>query len=81
MKFPVYSVRDLKVGFGFPYVSQSDPYAVRDFKRQLLQSEIMSFCPADYQLFKIGSFDTDKGSIESILPELIFDGGEYNALA
>lgn len=79
MEFPVFSVRDLKVGFGFPFVSQSEPYAVRDFLRQLSQNDSMSFSPADFQLYKIGNFNTDTALIEVCTPQLLVDGGSSNA--
>lgn len=75
MKFPVYSDRDLKVGFGFPFAAPNDGYAARNFRLRYSDGD-MARCAADFQLFRVGEFETDTGEILPCLPVLILDGGD-----
>lgn len=75
MKYPVFSYRDNKVGFMTPFVDQNDDAAIRGFSYAINTREgVMNFAPADYDLYKIGVFDTEKGTIDSMLPEMIVSG-------
>lgn len=75
MKYPIYSIRDLKVGFGFPQCDQSDQTAIRGFSFAVNTGDgMMGYQPKDYDLYKIGEFDTEKGTIEGIIPELVANG-------
>lgn len=75
MKYPVFSYRDLKVGFGMPVVDQNEAAAVRGFSYAINGRDgIMGFSPSDFDLYKIGVFDTEKGTIEAVTPELVVSG-------
>lgn len=76
MKYPVFSYRDKLVGFGSPVVDQNDVSAVRGFSYAINNSDgIMNFQPDNFELYKIGVFDTDKGTIYALdIPELIVSG-------
>lgn len=75
MKYPIYSYRDSKVGFGSPVVDQNDQTAVRGFAYAINGRDgIMNFQPGDFDLYKIGFFDSEKGTLESMLPELVVSG-------
>lgn len=76
MKYPVYSYRDQKVGFGQPIVDQSDAAAIRGFSFAMNNKNgIMNFSPKDFDLYKIGEFDTIKGVfIPEKVPVLIMSG-------
>ena len=76
MKYPIFSVRDIKVGFGIPYVEQTDASAIRGFSYTVNAREgVMNFSPKDYDLYKVGEFDTDKGVIIAAkLPTLMVSG-------
>ena len=75
MKYPIFSVRDIKVGFGIPYVEQTDASAIRGFSYTVNAREgVMNFSPKDYDLYKVGEFDTDKGTVKNITPVLIVSG-------
>lgn len=76
MKYPIFSVRDIKVGFGIPYVEQTDASAIRGFSYTVNAREgVMNFSPKDYDLYKVGEFDTEKGVIiASKLPTLMVSG-------
>lgn len=75
MKYPVYSMRDLKAGFGIPEISANDATAKRTFSYRINQiGTEVAFSPADYQLFRIGEFDLDKGELIPAMPVLVAEG-------
>lgn len=77
MKYPIYAVRDIKVGFNQPMTDINDNTAERNFAYAVNNpaNGIMNFVPKDYDLYKIGSFDTETGLIESEkVPVLICSG-------
>lgn len=75
MKYPMFCVRDNKVGFQVPFCDQNELAAVRGFAFSINGNDgIMNFSPADYDLYKIGEFDTEKGTIESDIPTLVVSG-------
>lgn len=75
MKYPVYSYRDQKVGFMPPQCDQSDQSAVRGFSYAINGNNgMMHFSPKDFDLYKVGEFDTDNGTIEPCTPVLIASG-------
>lgn len=75
MKYPIYSYRDLKVGFGAPATDMNDQSAIRGFSYAINNPGIMNFSPKDYDLYKIGEFDTEKGIITGFeVPQLVVSG-------
>lgn len=76
MKYPMYAIRDQKVGFMVPPMcDQSDQSAVRNFSYSINGNDgVMNYSPADFDLFKIGEFDTEKGEIIPCMPENICSG-------
>lgn len=72
MKFGVYAVRDTLNGFGTLMCDHSDATASRSFKYAMNQEG--SF-PRDYDLYKIGTYDCDSGTVVSFeFPELVLRG-------
>jgi hypothetical protein len=70
MKYPVFAIRDSKVGFMAPTVEQNAPAAVRNFEHAVLNSaSLMNSHPGDYDLYEIGSFDSDSGELEKSMPK------------
>lgn len=66
MKYPIYSMRDSKVGFGTPFVETSDVTAQRGFAFAINNKDgIMGFSPSDFDLYRLGWFDTESGQIGS----------------
>lgn len=66
MRFPLYSIRDTKAGsFQNPVVSANDFTVSRSFAESIVtrRDPIISFSPADFDLFQIGEFDTDTGIV------------------
>lgn len=69
MKFGVYSIRDSKTGFMAPTVEVNDQVALRNFSHAIMQSESILFTHAgDFELFKVGEFDSDTGYVDAIVP-------------
>lgn len=86
MKLCLYSMRDLKGGFTPPNADVNDATALRNFAFAVNNSDsVMNFQPQDFQLFKVGEFDSEIGIVFSIDPPvLIADGnsvygGNYSA--
>ena len=78
MRYPIYSIRDLKGEFYSPSIQQNEPSAKRWFA-QLVNTEqtMMNFAPNDFELYMIGVFDATKGVVESLeLPEFVVRGSE-----
>nr|DAF77343.1 MAG TPA: DNA binding protein [Microviridae sp.] len=64
MKFGVYAVRDLKVGFQSVTIQPNDAVAVRGFESTVINSDSVLFTHAeDFSLFKLGEFDQDSGRL------------------
>lgn len=76
MKYPMYSIRDKKTAFGFPFTETNDGTAKRGFTMAINSGEgVMSFAYGDYELYRIGEFDTDKGVIFALdIPVLVCSG-------
>lgn len=76
MKYPIYCVRDNKVGYEPSLLlDMNDASILRGFGFQINnRNGIKSYSPADYDLFKVGYFDTESGQLESIVPEFLTNG-------
>lgn len=69
MKCPLYAVRDRKTGFLSPMVDTNDEAAKRNFAFAVQSSQPMFLAfPDDYELYRIGEYDTDSGEVFSVLP-------------
>lgn len=75
---PIYSIRDLKVGFTQVVVDDNDETAKRGFCMAICHDHgLRGFASADFQLYKVGSFDTQTGVITcDSIPVLLMDGQE-----
>ncbi len=76
MKYPVYAWKDVKIGFGAPKLALNDEVAKREFGYELnREGSIMQYSPADYELYKIGEYNTDNGHFDSLtLAEYLVNG-------
>ena len=64
MKFGLYAVRDVKVGFQSISVQPNDAVAVRGFESTVINSDSVLFTHSeDFSLFKLGEFDQDSGRL------------------
>lgn len=78
MKYPVYCIRDIKVGFDPQFfVQDNEVAAVRGFKFVLSNENAMQGkFPEDYELYQVADFDTISGVMESVNPpKFIVSGG------
>lgn len=72
----VYAIKD-KVAdqFGNIFCDQSDVQASRGFSYAVNAKDgLMNFAPDDYELFRLGQYDSEKGEISSITPKFICSG-------
>ncbi len=64
---PTYSIRDQKTQeFLHPITSVNEETAVREFYNTLEQVPLMRTHPKDFDLYYLGSFDTDSGILNPV---------------
>lgn len=74
-KYPIYTIRDKVKGFDPQLLlDMNEQSAVRGFSYRINNADFMNFTPADYDLFYVGTFDTESGEIETELPRFIVNG-------
>lgn len=67
MKSNIYAVRDLKVGFMHPQIESNNGSAIRNFEIACNNpNSLFHTHPEDFQLFEIGTYDTDTGVFENL---------------
>lgn len=78
MIYGIYSMRDKHTGFVSPTFDLNDQTASRNFSMALTKSDgILGFAPSDFDLYCLGSFDTDTGVIvPASLPQLVLTGSQ-----
>lgn len=77
MKYNLYAMRDSATReFLSVTVDKNDDSAIRNFDYAVLNNPQLRFMPSDFALYKLGSYDSDSGKIESIPPEVIRLGTE-----
>lgn len=75
---PIYAIRDKKVGFMSPMVDQNDETAKRNFAFAVQHNDSMFMAfPDDYDLYRIGEFNSESGEIVSALPEFICSARQF----
>lgn len=68
----VYSIRDVKSVWMNPFVDDNDEIARRGFCYAIASKpDIIGFSPKDFALYRIGTFCTHNGKMESCIPVLI----------
>lgn len=70
MKYPVYAIKDQKFAFSAQLIcEQNDQTMARGFGFMVNNPDsVMNYSPKDYDLFKVGEFDTDTGEITKVWP-------------
>lgn len=64
MIYGMYSVKDLKTGYLPPTYDMNDLSAMRNFEHACMNEDSLFFThSSDYQLFKVGTFDTETAEI------------------
>lgn len=75
MKFGVFSVHDRLSGYGTLTVEVNDQVAYRNFEHAVLNGGSVLFSHAqDYELRRVGYFDSEIGALSSCDPETIAAG-------
>lgn len=76
MKYGVYSMFDAKTGFLTPTVDINDDSAIRNFAHSIANSEgILYSFSQDFQLYRLGEFDTDTGALTQASPTALLITG------
>lgn len=72
----VYCIRDIHTGFMSPQCDMNDESAKRNFAMAVNSNPgVLGFRPADFDLYYVGQFDTEKGSLMPVNPvEFIVNG-------
>ena len=66
----LYCIRDARTGFMPPTAEQSDAAAIRNFEHACVNAQSLFYThPADYDLCRVGEYDTDLGVITPCSPE------------
>lgn len=69
MKMGVYAMRDNLSGFMAPTVEVNDAVAMRNFEHAVLSGDsLLSSHPEDYSLCCIGTYDTETGYLDALVP-------------
>lgn len=78
MIYEAYSMKDTKAGsFGIPFFKLNQNLAQRDFVTLIKQADgIMKQFPADFELWKVGSWDDQTGIMNGGIPVYIMNGVE-----
>lgn len=78
MIYGVYAIRDLKTGYLAPTVDVNNASAVRNFRHAASRVESLFYSsPADYQLFRIGTYDTEDGVLIPEQHELLASATDF----
>lgn len=71
----VYAIRDARVGFMTPIIEENDACAMRGFENAVLARDgYFANFASDYDLYRLGSFDSDSGQFDNELPVLLVSG-------
>lgn len=73
----IYSLYDTKtMTYNKPFIEPSDTVAMRSLRMEVNRADpnnVLYMFPEDYRLYRVGSFDTDTGNIDTVAPELVVD--------
>lgn len=82
MTYPVYCVRDVKVGFDTRFlVEANDDAAKRGFSMAInTTTSMMNYQPSDYELYRLGEFNVETGHFDSLdVPAFVIGGMDVYA--
>lgn len=69
MKYKVFSIRDKYTSFMSPAVDINEESAKRNFAYAINNNPgVMNFAPEDHDLYEIGTYDSESGLIEPVVP-------------
>lgn len=71
----LYAIKDIKSGFSDPCIQVNDAVAARSFERQVpVMSDSLGIPLSDFQLWRVGKFDSDSGMLVPETPVLLLEG-------
>lgn len=76
MKYNLYTIKDAASRFMFPMAIESDPLAIRTFVNAL-RSDEMKNDKKDYDLYQIGTYDSDRGVVVPCEHRCVCFGSSY----
>ena len=78
MKYGIYVIRDQRTSFLTPTVDMNDASALRNFEHAVQDKNSLFFSHVeDYSLYRIGTYDSDTGSIDPEMATLLVDGKSF----
>ncbi len=76
MTMNVYAVRDVKSTFMSPVLGSNDAQAMRAFRAGMRSVPEFDVAPTDFELYRIGEFDSDSGLLAPCVPPVWICSGE-----
>lgn len=77
MTYSVYAIRDKYTGFMMPTVDMNDDSGKRNFGYGINNNPSLNYSPADFDFYRIGTYDSKTGEIRPVQPiEFICNGLE-----
>lgn len=74
---PMYCIRDRKGEFWSPSIDQNDDSAIRNFGHMINTGDtIMNYCPGDFELCRIGKFNSQTGEVIPENPVIVLVSGD-----
>lgn len=79
MKLGMYAIYDKMTGFMIPSFQQNDEQAIRQFGYDVTSTDmsLIKANPADFNLQKVGIYDTETGVIEPTKITILCDAGQF----
>ena len=71
MKLNLYSIKDKQDQFKQPFVYVNDALVLRHLNNSLKDKNEFSLNPEDFILYRVGSFDTETGILESDIKHIV----------
>lgn len=75
MIYNVYSIRDEKVAFQNVFHDVNDESALRGFSYAVNNGGLINYAPADFSLYRVGTFDSESGAIAPVSPLVLIAHG------
>lgn len=79
----VYAIHDDLSGFMTPVVDQNDAIAMRNFRMacDVSKTSVMSWRPSDFSLYRLGTFNSETGSLVPLDPIEVVCRGEKSEIS
>lgn len=75
----MYAIYDKMTGYMIPAFHQNDEQAKRAFAFDIQSNEmsLINANPEDFNLQKVGTYDTDTGTVEPLKVTILCDAGQF----